>query len=231
MLNKKYIFLILFSSLFASNIGEKLIYKAGFRFFSAGESTLELRADTLNGKQVYHITSQTETNSFLDKFYKVRDRIDVWVDTLDFTIFKVEKNISEGRYKKNHSAIFYIEDSTAYSDGKYLKFPQKVLDPFSALYFLREQDLSPNKQFQVSIYDNGKIRDTFVRAVKEERIAVPAGIFHCVLVSPVSTDNKSLLKNKGEMRIWFSDDGRKLPVKIEIKTNIGVMKMELKSFY
>ncbi|MBC8213566.1 MAG: DUF3108 domain-containing protein [Candidatus Marinimicrobia bacterium] len=226
-MNKLLIPLLLFSSIFPNNVGEKLIYKAGFRLFSAGKSTIELQSDTLNGELVYHLISHTETNSFLDRFYKVRDKIDIWVDTLDYTLLKVEKNIREGKYNKEHSAVFFTEDSTVFYDSKFHKLKGRVFDPFSALYFLREQNLNTGQQFQFSIYDNGKIRETVVQVIKYERVSVPAGKFQCLLVSPASADNKSLLKNKGEMRIWFSTDDKKLPVKIEIKTNIGVMKMEL----
>ena len=37
-----------------------------------------------------------------------------------------------------------------------------------------------------------------------------------------------ILKNSGEMRTWLSNDNLKLPVKIELKTNIGTMVMKLK---
>ena len=39
-----------------------------------------------------------------------------------------------------------------------------------------------------------------------------------------------LLKNNGEMRVWLSDDNLKLPVKIEMKTNIGNLIMKLKDY-
>ena len=64
----------------------------------------------------------------------------------------------------------------------------------------------------------------------KETIRVSAGTFNCLKVEPISPDGKPLLKNNGEMRVWLSDDNLKLPVKIEMKTNIGNMIMKLKDY-
>ena len=67
-----------------------------------------------------------------------------------------------------------------------------------------------------------------VHITKVEEIVVSAGAFNCLKIEPVSSDDKPLLKNNGEMRVWLSNDNIKLPVKIELKTNIGTMVMKLK---
>ena len=50
---------------------EKLFFSAGFRWVSAGESSMEMRQDTLNGAVVNWLNFSTRTNSFLDKFFKI----------------------------------------------------------------------------------------------------------------------------------------------------------------
>ena len=39
---------------------------------------------------------------------------------------------------------------------------------------------------------------------------------------------KTLLKNKGDMQIWFSDNEKRIPVQVEIKLKFGTMLMKLK---
>ena len=112
MMNKKIFISILFilSILWGSNLpfeNETLYYSVGFRSFSAGNATLSLRSDTLNNNNTYLLISTLKTNSFLSRFYKVRDVIKSWLSPNDFSLIKINKKIHEGRYKKNHEALLY----------------------------------------------------------------------------------------------------------------------------
>jgi hypothetical protein len=209
-------------------VDEKLTYRAGFRVVSAGESTLELTTDSLGNKRVYHIESTVSTNSFLDIFYKVRDKIDVWVDQNDFSLYKTKKNIKEGKYKYKHE-IDISYDTTLVDNDKQQFLTQKVFDPISIIYYLRLQILNIGQQFILPIFDGKSIKEIAVSVVGNENVSVPAGKFDCIFVAPSSTDGSKLLKNNGEMKIWFSNDSLKLPVKIEQQTNIGTMVLELKN--
>ncbi|MBT3252097.1 MAG: DUF3108 domain-containing protein [Candidatus Marinimicrobia bacterium] len=208
--------------------GEKLVYSAGFRLFAAGTATMEIVSDSLGGSSVYRIISRTRTGGLLDRFYRVRDEIDVWLDKGDFNLLRMNKKIREGSHKKNFHAIIDTSNNTATMGDKTLELPDHVLDPMSAIYFLRMQDLSLGKNYSFNSFDNGKLKNVLVSVKKEETISVPAGIFKCILVTPSSGDGSALLKNNGQMKIWFSADNQKIPVKIEQNTNIGTMILELK---
>ena len=43
-------------------------------------------------------------------------------------------------------------------------------------------------------------------------------------------DNKKLLKNDGQMKVWFTKDKKFIPIKIEQSTNVGTMVMELEEY-
>ncbi len=188
---------------------------------------MEIRKDTLNGQVVSKLISSTNTNSFLDNFYKVRDEIVVWMDEDDQQLLQVHKDIHEGRYKKKHYARIDTVALQAYSGKDTLDLPGKVYDPISVVYYLRRQDLTVGNALHFNTYDNGKIKEVFVSVEKEDRVAVPAGIFNCIVLTPASADGKKLLKNKGQMKVWLSDDEHKYPVRIEQKTNVGTMLLEL----
>jgi len=208
-------------------LGEILSYTAGFRVVSAGESTLEIKSDSLNNNLVYHITSTVNSNSFLDIFYKVRDIIDIWVDPNDFSLLKMTKNIREGKYRKKKQFEVTYNDSLI-NNQYFIYLDSKVFDPFSAIYFLRTQILTIDRQFIFPMFDGNKVKEIAVSVIGNEKINVPAGTFDCIFVAPSSTDG-SRFKHNGEMKIWFSNDSLKLPVKIEQQTNIGTMLLELKN--
>ena len=209
--------------------GEVLHYSAGFRFFPAGRAELSFVSDSLNGEQVYVLSTSIKTNSFLDKFYEVRDEITAWLNPDSLSLLKTIQNIREGSYHRDHEAIIQ-GDSLALWEKQSRELPGKVYEPVAFIYYLRSQNLQLGGSYQFFSYSRKNIREVVVHITDREIVKVAAGTFSCLKVEPVSNDGKPLLKNNGEMRVWLSDDNLKLPVKIEMKTNIGNMIMKLKDY-
>ena len=232
MIKQKIIFIsLLFTyswSLSPNFIDEVLHYSAGFRFFPAGHATLSIESDSLEDKMVYLLTSTVRTNSFLSKFYEVRDVIKSWLSTENLSLKKTVQTIREGNYHKDHEAIIQ-GDSLAISKKNTIKLPGEVYDPVAYVYFLRMQKLLQGNQYRFFSYVETEMKEVIVDVTGKETIKVPAGRFNCFKIEPVSGDGKPLLKNNGVMRVWLSDDSLHLPIKIEQNTNIGTMVMKLKS--
>ena len=229
---KVYLLILLTTSIWGNPpnfVGEELKYSAGFRLFPAGNAILSLSLDSLNGKPAFLLATSVNTNSFLDAFYTVRDETLSWLNIMDFSLLKAVKKIREGKYHRNHS-IHTIGDSLLIWNKKYFTITEPVYDPIAFIYFLRSQELSLEDSFHFLSAGEKKVREVWVNITGIEKIKVPAGNFDCLKVEPVSPDGKPLLKNNGELRVWLSNDDNKLPVKIEMKTNIGTMVMKLKEF-
>ena len=218
--------IIILSFIFA--IEETLKYDLNFRGFNAGESILSIKIDTTEESFNYHLTSIIKTNKFLDKIYKIRDRIDILLNDEDYSIIKVVKKLNQGGKKINFKSIINHKNLTATSNNKTITLPGKVLDPLGAIYYLRNYDIKIGDTFEFTTYDNDKLRDIIIVANNIEKISTSIGNFECLVLSPQSKDGK-LLKNKGAMKLWLSNDEAKLPVKIENRTNIGKMVMKLKN--
>ena len=229
---KVYLLILLTTSIWGNPpnfVGEELKYSAGFRLFPAGNAILSLTLDSLNGKPAFLLATSVKTNSFLDAFYTVRDETLSWLNIMDFSLLKAVKTIREGKYHRNHS-IHTIGDSLLIWNKKYFTITEPVYDPIAFIYFLRSQELSLEDSFHFLSAGEKKVREVWVNITGIEKIKVPAGNFDCLKVEPISPYGKPLLKNNGELRVWLSNDDNKLPVKIEMKTNIGTMVMKLKEF-
>ena len=232
MIKKQLILLLLLTFTWCGPLeftGEVLHYSAGFRIFPAGQAVLSFTSDSLQGEPVYLLTTSVRTNAFLDAFYEVRDEIKCWLN-LDFlSLKKTIQNIREGSYHRDHEAVIQGDSLAVWSTNS-KKLPGKVYDPVAFVYYLRTQDLQLGDSYSFHSYSRKKIRKVIVDITAKETIRVSAGTFNCLKVEPISPDGKPLLKNNGEMRVWLSDDNLKLPVKIEMKTNIGNMIMKLKDY-
>jgi hypothetical protein len=228
--HKKYLLFLLITSIWAISpnfVGEELHYSAGFRLFPAGNAILSLKSDSLNGKLTYLLSTSVKTNSFLDNFYEVRDETLSWLNVEDFSLLKTVKEIREGNYHRNHSAHI-SGDSLLIWNKKYFTITEPVYDPIAFIYFLRSQKLSLGDTFHFLSASEKKMREVGVNITGKEFINVSVGSFDCLKVEPVSPDGVPLLKNNGELRVWLSNDDIKIPVKIEMKTNVGTMVMKLK---
>ena len=232
MIKQKIIFIsLLFTyswSLSPNFIDEVLHYSAGFHFFPAGHATLSIESDSLEDKMVYLLTSTVRTNSFLSKFYEVRDVIQSWLSPENLSLKKTVQTIREGHYHRDYEARI-IGDSLSISGQNTNKLPGRVYDPVAYVYFLRMQKLLEGNRYRFYSYGQTKMKEVIVDVTGKEKIKVPAGTYNCFKIEPVSGDGKPLLKNNGAMKVWLSEDKSHLPIKIEQNTNIGTMIMKLKS--
>ncbi len=209
-------------------LGEVLHYSAGFRYFAAGNATLSMQADSLDDEMTYLLTYTIKTNSFLSNFYKIKDKIYSWLSPDDLSLRKTIHSIREGHYKINHEAIIN-GDSLTISGKNAIKLSEKIHDPVSYVYFLRMKKLSIGDRYRFNSYGRKKIKEIIIDVTGKENIKVPAGTFNCFKIEPVTEDGKPILKNKGEMQVWLSDDSLHLPVKIVQNTNVGMMILNLKT--
>ena len=217
---------VLFTSI---ALGEKLVYSAGFRLFDAGEATFTSESVILNDKPVLLITSSIKTNSFLSRFYKVHDVVKVWSNVDDLTLIKIEKDVNEGSYHLDYSA-HVTEDLKLVSAKKTIQLESKVYDPISAIFMLRKQPLTEGDSYKFTTVENGIIQKVNVMVGGIEKVSVPAGKFNTRQIIPISDDGVPLFKHDGKMKVWYSDDVRHLPVKMEQKTNVGTLILKLKKF-
>ena len=213
--------LLLFNLLLSEKlIDKKLNYKIKFRGIDAGSAYLKIEEDTLLNENILRLNSKLKTNKFLDLFYKIRDDITVYMDVGDFSLLKVINKIHEGFYIKNHDAIFDINSKNIVTKKKRIKV-DKAYSPLSIIYSLRKELLNINDIYKYHIYNLGKIKKIDMKVVDQEMIKTSFGKFNAIVVSPVSNNDSSIIRNNGDMKIWFTNDENRYPIKIELKINYG----------
>lgn len=227
-----FIYIILLQSFALANFpfqpGEKLEYTAQFNFIPAGETTLEcISIDTVNRQPVFHMIYSARTGKVADRLFKIRDRVDMWLDENELFTYRLVKSIHEGNYKKEIDTQINYEKMIAFTNGDTVRITKKVRDPYSLFYFLRTIPLPIGEVFPFSTFEANETTDFNLKVTGKELISTEAGNFSCLVVKPYR-DGKTLLKNKGDMHIWFSDDKDRIPVQVEIKLKFGTMLMKLK---
>ena len=206
---------------------EKLIYDVSFKGIYAGSAFISIQNQILDDNEVYFMQAGFETTGFIRRFYKVNNIMNIWMNKHDLTFLRVENNINEKNYKKKFVSSANYKDSLITFKKKTMKINSKIYNPFSIIYLLRKLNLQLGQTLPLASFSNGKIKNFNIQIKKQEPISVPFGNFNCLKTIPVSSNNKELFKNSGQMRIWFTKDSLKIPIKIEQKLRFGTITLKL----
>ena len=213
---------ILFTLTYSNNlIDKKLNYDIEYKNIYAGEAFLLINEDSLYNTKVLKLKSNLRTNKFVDFFYKIRDEIIIYMDYDDLSLLKVINKISEGKYKKNHNAILDKKSKSIISKNKKIIIKNKVYAPLSIIYSLRKKLLHIDDIYEYEIYNMNKLKNINMNVIGREKVNTPFGEYNTIVLSPKSDGNESVIKNNGDMKIWFTDNKNRYPIKIEIKLNHG----------
>ena len=226
------IIILLFSLGFGQQIpfevGEKLTYTLKFNVVKMGRGYLSVESmDNINGTDAYHVKFEAKTRKIADRVFPVHDIVDTWLNKSNLTTLRINKDISEGDYHKTYNSTIDYGNQIAITNNDTISINGPVRDPYSLLYYFRTIPLEVGQILDFTTFDQNKSNSFQVIVDGKEKVKVPAGNFPCLIVTPF-TEGKTLLKNEGDMTIWFSDDERRLPIQIKIKLKFGSMLLQLK---
>jgi hypothetical protein len=217
--------------------GEKLTFQMKWTVVPAGEGTLEiLPVETIKGVKAYHFVLTAKSNSFIDHFYKVRNRIDAYTDIEMTHTILYKKKQSEGKTKRDVVVNFNWDNNKAqYSTLKNVREPIDVLkgsfDPLSAFYYTRLFDLKENLIIERPVTDGKKciIGKAFV--IKKEILELESGTYDTFLLEPeIKHVGGVFEKSKNaKIQVWVTADYRRMPVKIKSEVVVGSFVGELVS--
>jgi hypothetical protein len=214
----------------AFRVGEHLAFEIVYGPINAGTATMSI-PDTqwVRGRPCYHVVTTAESNAFFDSFFKVRDRVETFIDVEGIFPWKFEKRIREGKYREDRTVDYDQMNGRVISNNKdtltVAPFIQGVLSSF---YYVRTVPLKVGKSFDIDSYGDGKVYPIKVLVHKKDRVRVPAGTFDCIVVEPVMRV-KGIFNRKGRMAIWLTDDEQKIPVLMKSKIIIGSIDARIKS--
>ena len=192
-----------------------------------GEASLSIKdSGTIDGINVYHLNFNVRTTKLGDSIYKIRNKIDVWVDQETLNVVKQNKNIRELRKKKNSETI--IINQRGITNGKEFIVKENVFDPYSLILILSEFDIPNGQSREFNIVDAGKSRVIEIKNLGTQTIKTPYGNKQGYTLSPVK-NGQPVLKNKGDMEVsYVSIEDTLVPAKILIKLGSGVIELRLK---
>ena len=119
---KKYFFLFYLNFVVGQipfKVGESLQYYAEFNLVRVGEAKLKIsEIEKINNIDSYHVTYYAKTKGLADRLFKIRDKIDIWIDKEEFFTHQLIKDINQGNYRNKIDVKIDYKKSIATTSNK-----------------------------------------------------------------------------------------------------------------
>jgi hypothetical protein len=215
--------------------GETTTYKVYYTlgvYIAAGEATFNVNLEKFNNKPVYHITGEGKTYGFYDSFFKVRDKYETFVDTLNLQPLKFIRNVYEGGYKIYQNVTFNRETNTAITNDGVFKVPNCVQDVVGSIFYARNIDFNKYKEGEkipFAMFLDNETYNLYIRYLGKETIKTKYGKFRAIKFKPLLVKG-TMFEGGEKMTVWVSDDGNHLPLRVESAISVGSVKVDMMGY-
>jgi hypothetical protein len=217
----------------AFNAGEYLQYKVYYAvagvYVPAGEASFTTTLERFNGKDVYHVVGEGKTFPFYDKFFRVRDKYESYIDTGTMQPYKFIRNVDEGGYKTYENVSFIKSANTAITNAGVFKVPDCIQDVLSAIFYARNIDFSIHKvndTIPFAMFLDRQVYHLHIRYLGKETIRTKYGKFRTIKFRPLLVKG-TMFQGGEKMTVWVTDDPNHIAVRIESPITVGKISVDM----
>ena len=217
----------------AFQAGESLTYKVYYTlagvYAAAGECTFNTSLEHFEGKPVYHIVAEGKTYPFYDKFFRVRDKYETYIDTGSLQPYKFIRNVDEGGYKTYENVTFVKAAHTAITNAGVFPVPNCIQDVLSASFYARNIDFNhhrPGDKIYFDMFLDRQVYHLYVRYLGKETIRTKYAKFRTIKFKPLLVHG-TMFEGGEKMTVWVTDDPNHIAVKIESPITVGKVAIEM----
>ncbi|WP_428047977.1 DUF3108 domain-containing protein [Candidatus Proelusimicrobium excrementi] len=222
-------------------LGETLKYNVGWSFIVAGTATLTTgRIVDNNGVLAYELRADAKSHSIIDAVFKVRDINISWLDVNSLKSLGYWQSVREGKYARDewlildynsHTYNNHKQDKQGNVKTQQLTFTgDSVFDMLSSLYYVRLQPLPEKGVVYFDIINRKQQYPLKVTVLGKKKVKVKAGEFNCIVVEPQFSGEGIFISKGKSLKVWLTDDERRLPVKMAAEVFIGSVTAELAEY-
>ena len=110
--------------------------------------------------QAYHLNFSVKTSKIGDALYKIRDTVDVWVDTESLQLIKQVKKLRERNIRRESTTT--IQGNKATTNGKEYTIPENIFDPYALIMILKNENIleKESKKFTIHLFTESQFEAT-----------------------------------------------------------------------
>jgi hypothetical protein len=212
---------------------QTLTFTVDWRVFTAGTAIFHIDQQGSQEK----ITATADSVGGVTMLFPVIDRFQSGFDTITGCSTGFSKQLQEGLRKVTGDLSFnyaagkqtQVEKNLVKGTSKQqtASIPACVTDSLSAIFYAASQRMVPGQDIKFPLADAMRTVTVTMKVEGKEEIKTPAGTFQTLRVQP--TAEEGVVKNRGNILIWYSDDPRHIPVQIRARLFWGTITFHLQT--
>ncbi len=209
-------------------------YRFGWQGIPAFDGTIQAtRHDDI--RPWYHFELEGKTRRWLNFIYKMRDKVDAYVDGVDylphllFARLRAPRDNTDLVVRFDHRRRVAHARWTKNGKTKTREIPfHRANDPVTSLYML-ESLRKPGDETSFEVVNGKRLYRVGLRVTGRERVKVKAGSFDTLKIEPSLTrpDKPDYKPKFKRMTVWVTDGATRIPVKLTSRVFIGSVSGEL----
>lgn len=217
----------------AVQVGERLTYELSWLNILAGTAVLEVAEGGTHSQALLKLMMTAQSSPKVTRFYPVDNRVESLVSPDTFLSEHMTFHRREGKRKNDFDYTFHHDQGsvTAVKDGvaETLPIPPGTFDAISCLYYVRSlPQFTPGTTESLSVHHDKKNYKLEVRVEGLETIKGPWGkaeVIRLLVIMPF----QGIFLNQGNIRVWLTNDGRRIPLRMKARVIIGSIVADLVS--
>ncbi len=222
------------SSARSFQVGEQLTYEISWLNITAGTAVMSVIAAGLDGdRPLAKLVTTAQSRPAITRFFPVDNRVESLLDPATLLPEHLVFKRREGKKKEDIEYLFHQQTGTVTvlkgGTTEILEMPSGTHDIISCLYYARSTlSFQPGSSLTMNIYHDKKNRKVDVLV---EEIEMVSGLWGEVEAARVLVimPFQGLFLNQGNIRLWFTNDDRRIPVRMKAKVIIGSIVADLVS--
>ncbi|MGO8760023.1 MAG: DUF3108 domain-containing protein [Terracidiphilus sp.] len=210
---------------------QTLTYAVDWRVFPAG--TAVIRFETAGDRE--RIVASAYTSGAINLLFHVADNFQSDFDREKGCTYNFDKQTVEGRRQINstlrldygNSKSILDEKNMVTGQTKHVEAPVQgcLTDLLTGVFYAASQSLVLGHNFVIPLADAQRTVQVTMKVEGREEVKTSLGTFHTIRVQP--TADAGVVKNRGNIWIWYTDDDKHLPVQMRARLFWGTITFRL----
>jgi hypothetical protein len=212
---------------------ETLTFSVDWRVFNAGTAIFHMD----QAGDTEKISATADSSGAVNMLFAVVDKFQSGFDTKTGCSTGFSKQIQEGHRKISSELTFDYAHGKQYQHERNLvkgtatqkeaNIPACVTDSLSGIFYAQSQPMAVGQTIGFPLADSMRTVTVGMKVEGREEIKTPAGTFQALKVEPLA--DEGVVKNRGHIWIWYTDDARHIPVQIQARLFWGTITFHLQS--
>jgi len=210
---------------------QTLTYSVDWRVFPAGTAVLHF--ESAGDRE--RVSATADTAGAINLLFHVSDRFESTFDRARGCTYEFDKQTVEGRRQMNSTLRMDYAQSKSVLDEKNMvtgqskhvesAIPGCMTDLLTGVFYIASQPLTVGQSFVIPVVDAMHNVPVTMKVEGREEVKTPLGTFKTVRVQPMA--EAGVVKNRGNIWIWYTDDERHLPVQMRARLFWGTITFRL----